>query len=354
MSEPSEDQDAKTEDPTPRRLDQARQDGDLALGRDAGPVAGLVAGMLALAGLSPGLVEALQRLFSAAATGLAAQDLAVLRPPLASLAGYAAGICAAGALGTAAAVIAQTHGGVWPELAGPKLERISGAALKRLFKGELWADLGLALLKVAIVGWALWGAGRSIAAQIVALVQAPAPSLLDGMLGVVGTVLIRALAAMALVAAADFLLQRARHHKRLKMTREEVRRELKEDEGDPLIRSRRRRRARELAKSRVAQDVPRADVVVVNPTHVAVALRYRKGLDRAPRLLAKGKGRTADFIRQLARENGVPIVQDIPLARLLYRRVKVGASVPEETYRAVAAILAFVYRLTRRERGGAA
>src|SRR5262249_44414748 len=117
---------------------------------------------------------------------------------------------------------------------------------------------------------------------------------------------------------------------------------------DPMIKGRRRRKHREIIRGQIAAEVPRADVVVVNPTHIAVALRYRPGEDSAPRVTAKGKGVFAEQIRELARKNGIPIVEDIPLARLLHRRVKVGGAVPVETFRAVAAILAFVYRMLGR------
>ena len=163
--------------------------------------------------------------------------------------------------------------------------------------------------------------------------------------------LVKALTALVFIAGADLALKRFRLAGKLKMTKEELKREHKEEEGDPLIRSRRRRQHREIARGRVAAEVPRADVVVVNPTHIAVALRYRPGEDRAPRVTAKGKGEQAENIRDLARENGIPIVENIPLARLLYKRVKVGRTIPAETFKAVAAILAFVYRALGRTSG---
>ena len=156
----------------------------------------------------------------------------------------------------------------------------------------------------------------------------------------------------ALIAGADVAVQRRRHGAKMKMSKEELKREMKEDEGDPLIKGKRRQRQRELAKQRARIEVPRADALLVNPTHVAIALRYRKDEGKAPRVTAKGKGVLAEHMRELARENGVPIVQDIPLARLLHRRVKVGREVPAETYKAVAAILAFVYRMTGRSAQG--
>jgi flagellar biosynthesis protein FlhB len=100
--------------------------------------------------------------------------------------------------------------------------------------------------------------------------------------------------------------------------------------------------------------IGKADALLVNPTHIAIALRYRKAEGRAPRVTAKGKGQLAELMRELARENGIPIVEDVPLARLLYRKVKVGREIPAQTYKAVATLLAFVYRVTRRESGARA
>jgi flagellar biosynthesis protein FlhB len=162
------------------------------------------------------------------------------------------------------------------------------------------------------------------------------------------TGLARILSVVALLAGADFALTRYRYKKRMKMTKEDAKRDHREEEGDPLIRSRRRRKHRELAKGLVKVEVPRADALVVNPTHIAIAIRYQPGEDSAPRVTAKGKGQLAEIMRDLARMHGVPIVEDIPLARLLYRRVKVGRCVPMETFKAVAAILAYVYRVLGR------
>jgi flagellar biosynthesis protein FlhB len=154
-----------------------------------------------------------------------------------------------------------------------------------------------------------------------------------------------------ILGAIDVFLTRRRFFEKMKMTKDEIKREMKEDEGDPHIRGARKRRHRELRRGAIAVEVPRADAVVVNPTHIAVVLRYRKKNDKAPRITAKGKGAKADAIRRLALENGVPIVKDIPLARLLHARVRIGREVPAETYRAVAAVLAFVAKVRGRPPG---
>ena len=132
------------------------------------------------------------------------------------------------------------------------------------------------------------------------------------------------------------------------MSKSEVKREHRDQEGDPIIKARRRRRMRELVRRRVAAVVPKADVVLVNPTEYAVALRYLSGSDRAPRVLAKGRGAAAEFIRTIARKAGVPIVPEPPLTRMIYKLVPEGREIPATLYKAGAEVLAYVYRLKRR------
>jgi flagellar biosynthesis protein FlhB len=136
------------------------------------------------------------------------------------------------------------------------------------------------------------------------------------------------------------------------MSAEEIKYEHRQSEGDPQIKGARRRRMRELARRRLSSDVKKADVVLVNPTHVAVALRYDSDADGAPRVLAKGKGEVAEKIREMARKAGVPILSRPPLARLIYKLVPAGAEIPAGLYKAVAEVLAYIYALRARHRGG--
>ena len=340
--------DQRTEPASERRLQKAREEGQIALGRDAVGTASLLCASVAvwqLAGpLRNALVSMMQERFSGVAHATLTSAVAVgYQVPL-----FALLICSAGALGAVAAGVAQTQGGFWPELAMPDLSRLAGGRLQRLFQRTLLVDLLMSLAKVAAVLGVLWLAWRGGFAQLFGLVNGSTGALLGGGAAWLSHGLGRAMGALAVLATADLLLQRKRFADKMKMTREEAKRDAKEDSGDPLLRGRRRRRHRELAKGRAAVEVPRADALVVNPTHIAIAIRYRKADGRAPRVTAKGKGVLAEMMRDLARKNGVPIVEDITLARLLYKRVKVGREVPAETYKAVAAILAFVYRLTRR------
>ncbi len=175
------------------------------------------------------------------------------------------------------------------------------------------------------------------------------------MLPVAGEVVFEVALRMALVLLVlgliDYAYQRWRLEQSLRMTRQEVRDELKRMEGDPLIKQRRRQLQQQLAVQRINLDVPKADVVVTNPTEYAVALRYDEVTMQAPRVLAKGRDYLALRIRQVAEQHGVPIVQRPPLARALYATVEVGQEIPPQFYRAVAEVLAYVYRITGKAAG---
>lgn len=349
-----EEREDRTEAPSARRLARAYEEGKVPLGRDAAMVAGLLAGAGALGILGPALRAGMVRAVAESAGALARTPFSLL-PTLASGPALAAlGVCAAAAVAGIAATVAQTRGGLWPHLALPDVTRLWGGGRINLLRKDLWIDLGVAAVKVVALAWVAWSAVRADFLTLPSLLSASAGDQLAQTFRIIGRIGLRLLGVSLIIAGADLALQRWRFTSRMRMTKEEARRESKEDEGDPLIRGRRRKRHRELSKGRAVVEVPRADALVVNPTHVAVAVRYRKDEGRAPRVTAKGKGALAELMRDLAHRNAVPIVQDVPLARLLYRKVKVGGEVPASTYKAVAAVLAFVYRLTGRapQQGG--
>jgi flagellar biosynthesis protein FlhB len=146
------------------------------------------------------------------------------------------------------------------------------------------------------------------------------------------------------MAVVDYAWQKHQMMQQMKMTREEVKRDMEEQDGKPEVKSRRKQLHRELSMNRIIQAVPEADVVVTNPTHLALVIRYRVGEDAAPIVTAKGADSLAAYIRMLAREHGVPIVENKPLARVLWRRVRVGKRVPNSLFQAVAEILAGIFR----------
>ena len=156
--------------------------------------------------------------------------------------------------------------------------------------------------------------------------------------------------ALLVLAILDYLWQRWKHERDLRMTKQEVKDEMRNMDGDPRLKQRRRQIALQMASKRLKKDVPTADVVVTNPTEFAVALKYDPGTMHAPRVIAKGQGLIAARIRQLAIEAGVPILERKPLARALYKLVEVGGEVPEQFYSAIAEILAYVYELTGKSR----
>jgi flagellar biosynthetic protein FlhB len=160
---------------------------------------------------------------------------------------------------------------------------------------------------------------------------------------------IKLAALLIVLAIIDYAFQRWKHEQDLKMSKQEVKEEMKRMEGDPLVKQRRARVARQLAMQRVAAAVPKADVVVTNPTHFAVALQYDTKSMRAPKVVAKGADFMAMRIRQIAAVHGIPIIERKPLARALYAGVEIGQEIPPEHYAAVAEILAYVYRLAGRK-----
>lgn len=338
----------KTDFVSARRQQQAWDEGRIPLGKEAAGVAGMMVGLLALMSVGPRLAQALVRLTS---VGLALPEAAPLSELFrAAVEPVMLGLLtlAAVAFAAVAATLAQTRGGLWTQLALPDFERLSGGKVFHAFSRQFLMDLGLMGLKVAIVTWVAFAAvGDDVRGLPRLLMLGPAAQL-AAVFEPLTRLAVRVVAVLALFAGAEVAVAQWRFHQKLKMTRDEAKREQKEEEGDPMLRGRRRKRARELAKGRIAAEVPKADAVVVNPTHIAVAIRYRKGEGAAPRVIARGKGQAAENIRELARMHGIPIVEDIMLARLLYKRVKVGKAIPAETFRAVAAILAFVYRVTGR------
>lgn len=224
-----------------------------------------------------------------------------------------------------------------------KVNPVSG--LKRIFSRRALAELAKSLAKVGIVGSVAYTAIRDDIVTFPTLVGREPAQVVAILTDLVSTVLLRVGLAMLVLAIMDFMYQRWEFEQSLRMTKQEVKDELKQTEGNPEIKSRIRQKQREMARRRMMQDVTKADVVVTNPTHYAVALEYKQGAMEAPRVLAKGQGFLALRIRELAQEAGVPVVENPPIARQIFRFAEVGQFIPADLYQAVAEILAFVYRL---------
>jgi flagellar biosynthetic protein FlhB len=203
------------------------------------------------------------------------------------------------------------------------------------------------LLKVVIIATVAYLSIEQTLAQSVVMMEQDAAEILDFMMSVSLSVGWKVGLALLILAVFDYLFQRYEHERELRMTRQEVKEEMKLTEGDPLVRGRIRKVQKQIAYKRMMQQVPKADVVITNPTHLAVALQYDRQRMQAPTVVAKGAEYLAQRIKQVAQEHNVPIVEDQPLARALYQTVDVGEQIPEKLFQAVAQILAYVYRVRR-------
>jgi flagellar biosynthetic protein FlhB len=235
-----------------------------------------------------------------------------------------------------------------PEVLMPKLSKLSPTnGLKRLFSVRALIDFAKSVLKFALVGAVSWiviepdieGIDRFITLDIVSLLAAVGRMTVALFIGV--------LSVMTAIAAGDFLYERFAHMNRLRMSRQELRDEYKQSEGDPLIKSRLKQIRTERARRRMMQEVPKADVVITNPTHYAVALRYDQAAMAAPKVVAKGADLVARKIRELAVQHEVPIVENPPLARALFATVDIDREITPEHYRAVAEVISYVMKLKR-------
>jgi flagellar biosynthesis protein FlhB len=225
----------------------------------------------------------------------------------------------------------------------------------RMFSLHSLVELCKALLKAALIGgagaWTVWHHKEAVLSLIAAPLAVGAGHMGEllamSFLAIAGT--------MVLIAAVDVPFKLWDHHRKLKMTKEEVRQENKETEGNPQVKGRIRAQQREMARKRMMAEVPKADVIVTNPTHYSVALKYEDGKMRAPRVVAKGSHLLALKIREVAQQHHVPLLEAPPLARALYHHAELGDEIPQTLYNAVAEVLAYVYQLRRhREYGGRA
>jgi flagellar biosynthetic protein FlhB len=233
-----------------------------------------------------------------------------------------------------------------PEAITPKLDRINPLeGFKRVFSRRALVDLLKAVAKVGLAGYIAYSTIRSNIDVFPRLMDMPLAGAVSVLANLISTMVFRVGLFLLALAAADYVFQYTEHMKSLRMTKQEVKEEMRQYEGDPMIRGMMRQRRRQFVMQRMMQQVPKADVVITNPTHIAVALKYELQKDAAPVLLAKGVDEIALRIRKIAEENDVIIYEDPPLAQTLYRTVEVGSAIPENLYEAVASVLAFVYRL---------
>lgn len=346
------DQSQKTEEPTQKRLADAREKGDVAKSQEVVHWTVIGAGTLVLLAFGGGMARDLMvvmRAFVAAPHDMAMDAFGALALTRALGVAILQILAVPFLLLMAAAVaghLLQQPPMLTPARLAPKAEKLSPLkGLKRLFGSQASVNLAKGLTKLGIVSAVAFGVLWPMRVQIGNLVSVDPALYLPAAQGIALKLLGAVLAVLALMALLDYTYQRYDFFKRQRMTRQEVRDEHRQLEGDPHVKSKIKQVRMERARRRMMARVPEATVVVTNPTHYAVALLYEQGKTNAPLCVAKGVDAVALRIRTIAEENNVPIVRDPPLARALYGAVELEEEIPPEHYKAVASVIGYVYRL---------
>lgn len=350
----------RTEPASQKRLDEARERGQVPRSPELSTFAVLMTAGSVLLFLGADIMSGLERIMS---TGLTLDRAAAMKPELMvqrlheamsnTLLTFVPYLAVLFIVALAAPMLVS--GWLFTlDAVAPKYSRVDPVSgLSRIFSTHGLGELGKAIAKTLVIGTVAVIVMRGELEPILGLVAEslrPAIAHLGHLLVVTFLFVVGAL---ALVVAIDVPLQIWNHRKQLRMTKEEVKQEYRESEGDPHIKGRIRQLQRERARRRMMAEVPKADVVVTNPTHYAVALRYRERSMRAPLVVALGSAQVAERIVQLARENDVPVLRAPPLARALHAHADLGKEIPAALYTAVAEVLAYVYQLSRyRVQGG--
>jgi flagellar biosynthetic protein FlhB len=355
---PEETLQERTEEATPRRREEARKRGQVAKSRELNSVAVLFAGTSSLLLLGSLFLSQINLMFGYSFTSF---NLSIDLPStlylfkffLLSLMKFLLPLFVLLTLSVLIVYLLQTGGGVWAvEAISLKFERLNPIeGFRRLFSLTSLFELVKSLLKLAIIILVSYFIIKDEIRGILNLLGMSVGYLTASMVHLTKVLIIKILFILFLLSLLDWLYNWWEVERKLRMTREELKEELKQTEGDPLVRARIRQKQRELARRRMLAEVPKADVVITNPEHFAVALKYEMGEMPAPQVVAKGVDYLAQKIKEIAQENDVPIFEDPSLARLLYYKTKVGDYIPQELYEAVAKILAVVYKLREKRRG---
>lgn len=346
---------SKSEEPTPRKLEEARKKGDVARSQDVTQLASLLGafGVLAIGG------------------GWLVQDLAIRLLPfishpssidvsgggimlIAQQAGWSAApilitVMAGAALAGFAGNVFQT-GLLWTgEKMKPELKKISpGQGFKRIFGVDGLVNFLKSAIKILVTGAVAWFALQPRADELGQLAAMDPAAMLPASADLLKALFYAVITFLAVTAGVDWLWQRQRFMKKMRMSREELKDEYKQTDGDPHIKAKQKQIRAERARRRMMQNVPKATVVVMNPTHYAVALRYEQGVTPAPECVAKGMDELALRIRAVAEEHGVPVIEDAPLARALYAAVEVDQQIPDAHFEAVAKVIGFIMGAAQR------
>ncbi len=341
----------KTEAPTPRRLAEARERGQIARSVELNAAAALIGGIWLLQG--PGKTMAgnlgdmiratihslsMEELTSTGLRTLMVENLLIFMLPFGQL------VLGLMVIGLTVSLV-QTRFAVAskrPFFDFSRLNPING--FKRIFSSQGLIEMLKSLLKLLVVGWPVYSYISSNMEGVIKLANMDLASGISSFIAIAVNIMWRVAGAYIVLAVADYVYQVWNHRRGLKMSKQEILDEFKRTEGDPLLRGRIRAQQRRIARMRMMAKVPTADVVVTNPTHFAVAVKYDQEKMEAPQVVAKGSFELAQRIVELAKDNKVPVVENVPLARALYQHVDVDGEVPPDLYVLMAEVLAFVYR----------
>ena len=346
----------KTEVPTEKKRRESREEGQVAFSKELSSAALLAGIVLTLVATSPIILDAMRQLMSQIFRDLAqSEELSI--DSIFTLSGeifyiilpaFAPFVAVIIFVGIFASVL-QVGVMITFKAIAPKFNKISPlTGLKRLFSSQSLADFLKSMAKLIIVGFVGYLTYIDKITELNGLSVSTPESILIYNFTVVAEVAGKIVLALVVIAIFDYFYQRWHHEQQLMMTKQEVKDETKQTEGDPQLKARIRQIQREMSNARMMQEVPKADAVIVNPTHFSVAILYDRDVMTAPEVIAKGADHLALRMRTVARENNVPILERPELARDLYANVEIGDDIPERFYKAIAEILAFVYRLRKR------
>ncbi len=349
------DDDDKTEEPTQRRLDQAREKGDIVYSAEVGAALSLIAATAVVSFMSGpaasqvahGLIGflAVPDQFSSDPASLRAIAIEVMIKLMAVFGLVALTLAGAGV----AARYLQDKPTFTADKLAPKLDKLNPMeGFKRVFGKQAFASFAKSLAKLVLVGsvlvWVLWPKDGQLETMSLLDPAAILPFVKERVV----SMLIALASAAGLLAAVDYVFTRQSYMKRMRMSRREIKEEMRQSDGDPMVKAKLRQIRMERSRKRMMANVPKASVVITNPTHYAVALRYEPGETAAPVCLAMGVDAVAQRIREVANEHNIPIVEDPPLARALFATAEIDQPIPKEHYEAVAKVIGFVMRLARR------
>lgn len=345
----------RTEQPTSRKREQAREQGNVATSKEISTLFTIVGAVLVLyfasVWIATGLMDFMRKVYVNIGRDLGIQDVIALSRTVAyDYMLIMAPLLLVPVFGALSYILQNgfmlTGKPLTPDIS--KINPLQGA--KKIFSLNAVAELVKSLMKVGIISFVAYTTVKKEWTGLPLLVDMETAPAVIFIAKTTFSILMKTVWVLLVISLLDYIYQKWQHEKGLRMTKEEIKEENKQTEGDPMVKARIKSIQRDIATKRMMQDVPDADVVLTNPTHYAVALKYDRAEADAPTVVAKGKGTIAEKIKELAREHGVPVVENKPLARGLYKQVEIGMQIPFSMYKAVAEVLAYVYKLKDRRR----